>query len=84
MPDASHAAVMEASALIGLERAPRVRAELLRLFQKSRLVKGTPFAGNIGKQWAEWEKRTAKALIDRLEKTLRLPPPKPASPRRKR
>ena len=28
--------------------------------------------------------RRMLALIDRLEKTLRLPPPKPASPRRKR
>src|SRR5262249_46573116 len=52
--DNEHAAVVEASALIGLQHAPRLRAELLRLFEKSRLVRGTPFAASIRRRWAVW------------------------------
>jgi hypothetical protein len=59
-------AVAEASALIPLENAPRLRAELLRLFQNSTLVKGTPFAGKIGPRWAEWENLSDKDLVARL------------------
>ncbi len=65
------AAVAAASALIGLEHAPRLRAELLRLFLTSALVRGTPFAGSIRARWAEWEKLSAKELDARLE-SLRL------------
>jgi hypothetical protein len=60
------AAVAEASALIPLEKAPMLRAELLRLFLKSPLVKGTPFAEHIRDRWAEWEKLPDKELNARL------------------
>jgi hypothetical protein len=61
------AAVTEASNLIAPEQAPRLRAELRRLFQTSTLVKGTPFARTIGGRWAAWEKLSDKELKQRLE-----------------
>jgi hypothetical protein len=61
------AAVTAASALIAPEKAPRLRAELLRLFEKSALVRGTPFAGRIRGRWADWEKLSDKELKARLE-----------------
>jgi len=61
------AAVTEASNLIPPDRAPRLRAELLRLFQRSALVQGTPFAKTIRGRWAAWEKLSDKELKDRLE-----------------
>jgi hypothetical protein len=60
------AAVADASGLIPLENAPRLRSELLRLFEKSSLVKGTPFARTIRGRWAEWEKLANKELNMRL------------------
>src|SRR5260370_17317575 len=67
MLENEQAAVAEASKLIPLEKAPQLRAELLRLFQKSTLVKGTPFAGRIRDRWAGWEKLSTKDLNARLE-----------------
>jgi hypothetical protein len=61
------AAVTEASALIPLEKAPQLRAQLLRLFEKSALVKGTPFSRRIRRRWAAWEKLSDKDLKARLE-----------------
>jgi hypothetical protein len=61
------AAVAEASTFIALEKAPMLRAELLRLFQKSTLVKGTPFADRIRDRWSGWEKLSTKDLNARLE-----------------
>jgi hypothetical protein len=60
-------AVQAAAALIPLEQAPKLRAELLRLFQKSALVKGTPFAEHIRERWAEWEKLSDKDLRSKLD-----------------
>lgn len=62
-----HAAVTEASNLIAIEKAPRLRAELLRLFQNSRISRGTTFAGNISGRWSEWRKLSNMALEARLE-----------------
>ncbi len=61
-----HAAVTEASTLIPPEKAPQLRAELLRLFTKSALVKGTPFAAAIRSRWAEWEKMSNQELAARV------------------
>ena len=61
------AAVAEASALIPLAKAPRLRAELLRMFQESTLVRRTPFARTIRERWAAWEKLSDKELTARLE-----------------
>jgi hypothetical protein len=47
--------------------APRLRAELRRLFQRSTLVRGTKFATRIGERWAAWEKLSDKDLKDRLD-----------------
>jgi hypothetical protein len=60
-------AVSDASALIPVENAPRLRAELLRLFEKSTLVKGTAFARTIRGRWAEWEKLSAEQINARLQ-----------------
>jgi hypothetical protein len=60
-------AVQEASALIPLENAPKLRADLLRLFEKSAISKGTPFAATIRNRLAEWEKLSNKDLDARLE-----------------
>ena len=65
------AAVMEASRLIPLDKAPEVRGELRELFQKSAIVKGTTFATTIRGRLAEWEKLTDKELKERLE-TIRV------------
>ncbi|MBI1917475.1 MAG: TolC family protein [Planctomycetes bacterium] len=65
--DNEQAAVSEASALLPLEKAPRLRAELLRLFQNAVLVRGTPFARRIRARWAEWEKLSDAALKTRLD-----------------
>jgi len=65
--DNEHAAVMEASNLIPLDKAPQLRAELLRLFTTSTLVKGTPFTKTIRGRWAEWEKMSPKDLDARLK-----------------
>jgi hypothetical protein len=64
--DNEHAAVDEASALIDVEKAPTLRAELRRLFTKSAIVKGTPFAETIRARWLEWERLS----IDDLNKKL--------------
>src|SRR5205823_7943286 len=61
------AATAAASALIPIENAPRLRAELLRLFEGTALVRGTPFARTIRARWAAWEKLSNKELNDRLE-----------------
>jgi hypothetical protein len=61
------AAVAEASTLIDLEKAPKMRAELLRLFQNSTLTKGTSFSRSIRERWGQWESLTNKGLEDRLE-----------------
>jgi hypothetical protein len=65
--DNEQAAVAEASALLPLENAPRLRAELRRLFQTSALVRGTPFVRRIRGRWAEWEKRSDADLKTRLD-----------------
>ncbi len=57
----------EASALIPLVKAPRLRAELLRLFENSAIVRGTPFAKRIRGRWAEWQKLVrARSWSDRV------------------
>ncbi len=61
------AAVKNASALIDLDKAPRLRADLKNLFQKSAIVRGTRFAGYILGRWGEWEKMSNQALNARLE-----------------
>ncbi len=66
-----HAAADEVARLNTLAIAPRLRAELLRLFQQSTLVRGTRFAQQIGPRWAAWEKLSDKELKERLE-ALRL------------
>src|SRR5262249_11763570 len=60
-------AVAEASALIALEKAPALRKELRRLFEKSVLVQGTQFARRIGPRWAAWEKLDRQELAARLD-----------------
>jgi hypothetical protein len=60
------AAVSEASALIPLANAPRLRRELLRLFTTSTIVRGTPFVNTIRARWAEWEKLSDNDLKTRL------------------
>jgi hypothetical protein len=60
-------AVREASAFIPAENAPKLRAELLRLFQTAALVKGTSFARTIRTRWAQWEKMTNMELEARLK-----------------
>jgi hypothetical protein len=62
-----HAAVAQASALIPIEQAPRLRAALLQLFLTSALSRGTPFAGTIRERWAEWERLSDKELAARLQ-----------------
>jgi tetratricopeptide (TPR) repeat protein len=64
--DNERAAVTEASALIALEKAPGVRAELLRLFERSALVRGTNFSRRIRARWAAWEKLTDDQIKARL------------------
>jgi hypothetical protein len=66
-----HAAADEVARYNTLAQAPRLRAELLRLFEKSALVRGTRFAGRIRGRWAAWEKLSDAELKDRLE-ALRL------------
>jgi hypothetical protein len=60
-------AVTEASKLIPLDMVPRVRTELLRLFERSAVVRGTPFASRIRGRLAPWQKLTDAELRDRLE-----------------
>jgi hypothetical protein len=60
------AAVSTASGLIDIDKAPFVRAELLRLFEQSALVRGTKFAGTIRGRWNEWERLSTQELNDRL------------------
>jgi hypothetical protein len=64
--DNESAAVKEATALIPLEHAPRLRRELLRLFTTSAIVRGTPFVKGIRGRWAEWEKMSDNDLKARL------------------
>jgi hypothetical protein len=66
-----HAAAEAVAKLNTLEEAPRLRADLLRLFRTSDLARGTNFARNIAARWAAWEKLSDKELKDRLE-ALRL------------
>ena len=54
--DDEQAAVTQASSQIELDKAPGLRAELLKLLEKSRLARGTLFAQQIHEQWKEWEK----------------------------
>ena len=61
------AAVTEATTLLAPERAPQTRAELLRLFENSTLVRGTPFSRKIRARWNEWEKLSEQDLKARLE-----------------
>ncbi len=61
------AAVTQATKQIELEKAPGLRAELLRLFTKSAIVKGTAFVQSIRPRWAEWEKLSDKDLLNRLK-----------------
>ena len=65
--DNEQLAVTEAAALLPLEKAPLLRAELLRLFTKSALVKGTNFGGGIRARLAEWEMLSNKEVDARLE-----------------
>jgi hypothetical protein len=61
------ASVAEASRLITLAQAPRLRAELLRLFQQSPLARGTPFARRIRDRLRPWERMSDAELKQRLE-----------------
>jgi hypothetical protein len=61
------AAVAAASKLIPLDAVPRIRAELLRLFQRSALARQTPFARTIRGRVATWEKLSDAELKERLE-----------------
>jgi hypothetical protein len=67
--DNEKVAVRAASALIPVEKAPTLRPDLLRLFEKTPLVQGTPFARTIRGRFAEWDrsKLTDKELTDRLD-----------------
>src|SRR5262249_32556571 len=65
--DTEQAAVVEASRLGELDKPPRVRAELLRIFRNSALTRGSNFARTIGTQWGEWQKLTDAELNARLE-----------------
>ena len=61
------AAVATASKLIPVENAPRLRAELLRLFKTSTLVRNTAFAKKISSRWSAWEKLSNDELLAKLE-----------------
>jgi hypothetical protein len=61
------AAVTEATTLLAPDKAPQTRAELLRLFEKSTLVRNTPFSRKIRARWNEWEKLSDQDLKARLE-----------------
>ncbi len=61
------AALGEASDMLAIEKAPRLRPELLRLFEKSAIVRGTPFAGSIRGRWGEWSRLSNQDLTARLE-----------------
>ena len=61
------AAVTEATTLLAPEKAPQTRAELLRLFENSTLVRGTPFSRKIRARWNEWEKLSDQDLRARLD-----------------
>jgi hypothetical protein len=60
------AAVAVAGSLIDIQKAPRLRADLKQLFQKSAIVKGTKFVDAISGRWGEWEKLSNMALDARL------------------
>jgi hypothetical protein len=61
------AANTDASKLIPIAMVPRLRTELLRLFETTKLVKGTPFQSRIRSRVVPWEKRSDRELKDRLE-----------------
>ncbi|OWK35086.1 TolC family protein [Fimbriiglobus ruber] len=61
------AAVMDASRLSTLDKAPQVRPELLNMMQKTTFVKGTEFAKAIRARLAVWEALSDKDLKDKLE-----------------
>jgi hypothetical protein len=61
------AAVEQAAKLMAPDKVADVRAELLRLFQQSILVRGTPFAGTIAGRVVGWSKLSDKELRDKLE-----------------
>ncbi len=61
------AAVSDANRLINLDQAPRMRPELLRLFQQSPISKGTTFSGTIRSRLADWEKLSDEDLTGRLK-----------------
>jgi hypothetical protein len=65
--DQEHAASDEAGQFNTPEAAPRLRAELRRLFEGSTLSRGTTFARRIRQRWAAWEKLSDQELKDRLE-----------------
>jgi hypothetical protein len=60
-------AVADATKLMAPERTPQIRTELMRLFEQSRLSKGTPFASKIRVRWNEWDKLSPQELKTRLE-----------------
>ena len=60
------AATDEAAQFGAEEMAPRLRAELHRLFTSSAIVRGTRFRTRIEGRWAAWEKLTADELKKRL------------------
>ncbi len=62
-----HTSVNQASALIPIEQAPRLRPALLRLFETSALSRGTAFAQSIRQKFAAWEKLSDKELAARLD-----------------
>ncbi len=64
--DNERAAIIQANRLIALDMAPRVRAELLRIFESSALVRGTPFAKTIRKRWDDWVRLSNDELDGRL------------------
>lgn len=60
-------AVADATKLMAPDKTPQIRAELMRLFEQSRLSKGTPFASKIRARWSEWDKLSPQELKTRLE-----------------
>lgn len=67
--DNEKVAVRAASAFIPAENAPRLRTDLLRLFETTPLVQGTPFARTIRARFGELDrsKLSDKELTDRLD-----------------
>jgi hypothetical protein len=65
------AAITESAGLGTLENAPRARAGLLRLFERSALSRGTRFAQTIRARWQKWIDIKEDADIEAKLKKLR-------------